>query len=167
MYKETTVPRGKHIKTWGEVRFRLPTLEVRVIPKLLSHLLLIKCTSKHWPVFDFMQRFHAIEFALLLSGLKSVVPSSDLRRVAVTVRRAFFGCRSFVDWLWLCESNRMNELQVLSERQGQASTLTSRSTHNTPSGTEQVGCSPPRAIRRACVWTVFSGAPLPPAVCSG
>lgn len=37
----------------------------------------------------------------------------------------------------------MNELQVLCERQGQASTLTSRYKHNTPSGTEQVGFSPP------------------------
>lgn len=44
----------------------------------------------------------------------------------------------------------MNELQVLRERQGQASTLTSRHIHNTPSGTEQVGCSPP-LCHTACV----------------
>lgn len=46
----------------------------------------------------------------------------------------------------------MNELQVLCERQGQASTLTSRYTHNTPSGTKQVGSSPPlRHTAYACV----------------
>lgn len=53
----------------------------------------------------------------------------------------------------------MNELQVLCERQGQASTLTSRHTHNTPSGTEQVGCFPPFAPYGvcACVYVCVNG----------